>query len=210
MPSRFQIFCPKSRDMKRCFSLMSEMAIFLLAACGSDIAEPRLPEPIQTNMNGEMLAPGTTALASFDAHVLVLARKDYPSVKSDPLSGASPLDLAVAWGPAATSATREAVELTQSDRRYHWRARQSDMDMPGVGDFTHHSGNWHIVPASDAIAAQLVDVKPGDIVKMEGELVMLTFPDGTYYSSSLSRTDTGDGACEVFRVTKLSKEEPVA
>ena len=38
---------------------------------------------------------------------------------------------------------------------------------------------------------------------MEGELVLLTFPDGTYYASSLSRDDTGDGACEIFRVASL-------
>jgi hypothetical protein len=176
-----------------------------LSSCGGASEEmPPLPEPVQVDVEPVRISPGMTKLADFSSRVLVLSRREYPSDPSDVLSGASPLDLAVAWGPAASEDAREAVELTQSDRRYHWRARESDMATPGVGDFTRHSGNWHMVPADAEIAAALAAVKPGDVVSMEGELVLLTFPDGTYYASSLSREDTGDGACEIFRVRSIS------
>ena len=184
----------------------SLLAIMTLVGCssGADV-DLDLPEPVQNALVPARIAPGMTALATFSAHVLVLGRKEYPSDPADILSGASPLDLAVAWGPAARSDAKEAVELTQSDRRYHWRARQSDMDIPGVGNFTRYSGNWHIVPADEQIAMALANIVPGDVIKMEGELVLLTFPDGTFYASSMSRDDTGDGACEIFRVKSLSK-----
>ena len=179
--------------------------VFGLSSCGgAGEGSPPLPEPVQIDVEPIRISPGMTKLADFSSRVLVLSRREYPSDPSDVLSGASPLDLAVAWGPAASEKAREAVELTQSDRRYHWRARESDMSTPGVGDFTRHSGNWHMVPADPEIAAALAAVKPGDVVSMEGELVLLTFPDGTYYASSLSRDDTGDGACEIFRVRSIS------
>lgn len=186
-------------------SLFPLCLLVVLSSCGGDGVEaPILPEPTQVNVEPVRISPGMTKLADFSASVLVISRKEYPADPADVLSGASPLDLAVAWGPAASEEAREAVDLTQSDRRYHWRARESDMSTPGVGDFTRHSGNWHMVPADAEIAAALSAVKSGDVVSMEGELVLLTFPDGTYYASSLSREDTGDGACEIFRVTSLS------
>ena len=185
------------------FSISAACAALLLTGCSSADETAPLPEPVQVDVEPTRISSGMTSLATFSSQVLVLGRRDYPRDPSDVLSGASPLDLAVAWGPAASRDAVEAVELTQSDRRYHWRARQSDMDTPGVGDFTRHSGNWHMVPADDGIAASLDAVKPGDVVRMSGELVLLTFPDGTYYASSLSRDDTGDGACEIFRVTSL-------
>lgn len=176
-----------------------------LSSCdNADEERLLLPEPVQVDVEPVRISPGMTKLADFSANVFVISRKEYPSDPSDVLSGASPLDLAVAWGPAASEEAREAVELTQSDRRYHWRARESDMATPGVGNFTRYSGNWHMVPADTKVAADLAAVKPGDIVSMEGELVLLTFPDGTYYASSLSREDTGDGACEIFRVRSIS------
>lgn len=174
-----------------------------LSGCAEHDDVPLLPEPEQVNIEPTRIDAGMIALAEFSAEVLVLGRREYPSDPGDVLSGSSPLDLAVAWGPAASEQAISAVELTQSDRRYHWRARSSDMDKPGVGDFTRHSGNWHMVPADEDVKRALFSIVPGDRIRMEGELVLLTFPDGTYYASSLSRNDTGDGACEIFRVASI-------
>ena len=185
---------------------LSALTIFMVAflsGCTEHDEVPLPPEPQQVNIEPMRIDAGMTALAEFSAEVVVLARREYPLDPDDVLSGASPLDLAVAWGAAASEEARAAVELTQSDRRYHWRARTSDMERPGVGDFTRHSGNWHMVPADEGVTRALASIEPGDRIRMEGGLVLLTFPDGTYYASSLSRDDTGDGACEIFRVASL-------
>lgn len=169
-------------------------------------SELDLPDPVQTDRAPWQVAAGMTGLATFAARVLVLSRRDYPVSPADVLSAVSPVDLAVAWGLAAHSDVRAAVELTQSDRRYNWRSRKSDAGMAGVRRFTSYSGNWHMVPATDEVTRTLAAVSKGDVVRLEGDLVQVSFTNGVYYRSSTSREDLGDGACEIIRVRSLAIE----
>jgi hypothetical protein len=50
------------------------------------------------------------------------------------------------------------------------------------------------------VARRLKDVRPGQVVRLRGYLVAVTADDGWQWRSSLSRTDTGSGACELFWV----------
>jgi hypothetical protein len=147
-----------------------------------------------------------TGLATISARVLVLSRRDYPPSSDDVLSAVSPVDLAVAWGLAARDDVRRAVELTQSERRYNWRSRKSDAGMAGVRRFTSYSGNWHMVPATEDVARILTSVRKGDVVRLEGDLVQVSFTNGVYYRSSISREDVGDGACEIVRARSVAVE----
>ena len=179
-------------------------AAFLVSGCGLLSAnELDLPEPVQIDRTPWPVAAGMMGLATLSAKVLVLSRRDYPTTPADTLSAVSPLDLAVAWGLAARSDVRKAVQLTQSDRRYNWRSRKSDAGMSGVRNFTRYSGNWHVVPATPDVAQALSRIAVGDVVRIEGDLVQVTFTNGTYYRSSMTRDDTGDGACEVVRVRSV-------
>jgi hypothetical protein len=49
---------------------------------------------------------------------------------------------------------------------------------------------------------RLRSVAGGDIIELRGYLVEVTAPDGWHWRSSLSRTDSGDGACELMWVTE--------
>lgn len=51
-------------------------------------------------------------------------------------------------------------------------------------------------------------MKRGDLVRMQGELVEVRDKD-LVWTSSLTPTDTGDGACEVFRVSSIQWIEQV-
>jgi len=176
-----------------------------LAGCRMPFAEEiDLPNPVQRDLAPWPVAAGTTGLATLSARVLVLARRDYPVTPADTLSAVSPLDLAVAWGAAARSDARDAVELTQSDRRYNWRSRKSDAGIVGVRYFTRYSGNWHMIPATHDVAQALKSIRVGDVLGIEGDLVQVEFTNGTYYRSSTSRDDTGDGACEVVRARSVT------
>ena len=68
--------------------------------------------------------------------------------------------------------------------------------------------NMHIIPANPQIAKQIKNVKRGDLVRMQGELVEVRDKD-LVWKSSLTPTDTGDGACEVFRVSSIKWIEKV-
>ena len=52
------------------------------------------------------------------------------------------------------------------------------------------------------IAQQIKQVKRGDLVQLKGELVEIRDKD-LVWRSSLTPTDTGDGACELFRVNSI-------
>ena len=66
-----------------------------------------------------------------------------------------------------------------------------------------HSANTHIIPANDLVKRQLSNVRSGQLVKLKGQLIEAKRADGWHWSSSLSREDTGGGACELMYVTEL-------
>ena len=68
--------------------------------------------------------------------------------------------------------------------------------------------NMHIIPANPQIAKAIQQVKRGDLVRLQGELVEVRDKD-MVWTSSLTPTDTGDGACEVFRVNSIQWIEKV-
>lgn len=68
--------------------------------------------------------------------------------------------------------------------------------------------NMHIIPANPQIAKQITQVKRGDLVRLKGDLVEVKDKD-LVWTSSLTPTDTGDGACEVFRVSSIQWIEKV-
>jgi hypothetical protein len=94
------------------------------------------------------------------------------------------------------------MNISQANRFYFWR---SPPDAPVSKEvIISHSANTHIIPESRLIARQLSHLRPGQIVTLAGLLVDGTRDDGAWIKSSLSRTDTGAGACEVLLVQDLS------
>jgi hypothetical protein len=67
-----------------------------------------------------------------------------------------------------------------------------------------HSTNVHIIPATTAIASRCKSLREGALVHLSGDLVEATGPNIPSWRSSLSRTDTGNGACELMWVKELS------
>lgn len=62
------------------------------------------------------------------------------------------------------------------------------------------SANMHLIPASKQIRGRLEAVRPGNLVRLRGLLVDVAGPDGYRWNTSLTREDTGMGACELFYV----------
>ena len=77
-------------------------------------------------------------------------------------------------------------------------------------DVNRHSANNHLIPADGEIKKEISKIRKGDIVEITGYLVSLkaTNPEGETYdwNSSLTRTDTGNGACELIYVTGVTRE----
>jgi len=61
----------------------------------------------------------------------------------------------------------------------------------------------HMVPANERVARQLKSVRRGHVVRLAGYLIEARGTDGWRWKSSLSRADTGRGACELIWVERL-------
>ncbi|MBX3693889.1 MAG: hypothetical protein KF790_01820 [Steroidobacteraceae bacterium] len=159
-------------------------------------------EPVQTAI--DVAAPidaghgfRLTPRAQFAATVRVLASERY---YIDAMAPIAPVDLAVGWGPMSDTAVLGALSISQSARFYFWQGRE--LPLPPA-DITRHSANWHIVPASATVYRTLRQLRPGQLIHLSGELVDVEGPDGGSARTSLSRNDTGAGACEIIHVETL-------
>ena len=63
----------------------------------------------------------------------------------------------------------------------------------------------HLIPANAAVAAELRRVRRDDRVRVDGWLVEAQAADGWRWRSSLSREDSGNGACELVYVCAIRR-----
>ena len=71
-----------------------------------------------------------------------------------------------------------------------------------------NSANTHIIPANTQVASQIQSMRPGQVIELNGYLVNASAPDGWRWRSSLTRKDTGAGACELFWVESAHVTQP--
>lgn len=86
----------------------------------------------------------------------------------------------------------------------YWHLYDSPLDIRLV---EQSSANVHLIPASDEITAALAAAPIGAIVHLAGDLVDVTLPNGDHVPSSLTRTDTGPGACEILFLRSIQVQE---
>lgn len=134
------------------------------------------------------------AQASYSLQARLLKKENYRFGREAELS---PVDFALGWGPMSGNALLDQIKITQGNRFY--QLRWDDQSLP-AGVIMEHSANTHIVPATSEVASQVKAMRPGQLIELQGYLVNVTAPDGWSWKSSLTRTDTGAGACELFWV----------
>jgi len=159
-------------------------------------------EPRQTELEA---APETTLgrwrltpQARYEITARILGREDY---QFDALSDLIPEDLALGWGPMSDNRVLQAFEITQGARFYSWRPKQT-LPIPRQA-VIEHSANTHVIPADAVVARQLKRLRVGQVVRLTGYLVNGLRDDGAYINSSLTRSDSGAGSCEVMLVEQV-------
>lgn len=113
----------------------------------------------------------------------------------------SPFDMALGWGPMSAPHAANALNVHQQ-ARWYWLSWRSHARL-GPSEMLRYSANVHMIPATTRVRDALRDIEVGEIRHFRGHLVSVSGSDGFRWVSSLSREDTGDGACELFLVTEV-------
>jgi hypothetical protein len=151
------------------------------------------PQPL-LHMKDATLEP----LAKFALTARVLSRKDY---HIDDGAVLSPTDLALGWGRMSDSAVLRHINIQQGARFYTWYVKSFPIPRREIET---SSANMHMIPANAEVATELKRVRVGDLVTLDGLLVEADRPGGWRWVSSLTRYDTGPGACELVYVEDLA------
>lgn len=141
-----------------------------------------------------------TPVAEYRISAVVVSRREYRSGWNAELS---PVDLALAWGELTEPGNLRSVRFRQSNRWYFYRYQSGTF---GGSFVALHSSNHHIIPTGENVARAVKSLRKGDSVTLEGYLVNVDgrYRNGTvWWRSSLSRADTGDGACELMLVKRV-------
>jgi hypothetical protein len=140
-----------------------------------------------------------TPLAEFDVEARVLSVEKY---RTDGGARLSPIDFALGWGPMSDSAVLEHFRVKQGGRFFSIYPDEQAIDMQVA---LLSAANMHLIPASATLEGELKRVRPGNIVRLRGQLVSALGPNNFTWLSSLTRADTGNGACELFYVEAIER-----
>ena len=75
-------------------------------------------------------------------------------------------------------------------------------------EIVRSSANMHMIPADETVAAALRRVRRDQTVHIDGWLVQADAADGWRWRSSLTREDSGGGACELVYVCRIATSAP--
>jgi hypothetical protein len=172
---------------------------------GREIARPAgvlvAEEPVQLQIYTSLLKEKNgyqiAFLASFDIRARVIAAERY---RFDRGAALSPVDLALGWGAMSDSDVLKQISISQGGRVYSWWVKNYPVPRNIIET---HSANMHIIPANDYIERRLKSIRAGNLVHIIGYLVEVTNKEGFRWTSSLTRSDTGGGACELVWVDSL-------
>ncbi|TPG11327.1 hypothetical protein EAH75_10385 [Rhodanobacter glycinis] len=143
-----------------------------------------------------------TTRAHFDITARVLSRKDYSwSADADLV----PEDLALGWGRMSDTDILAKIDITQSGRFYYWHVNEFPIPRREIET---SSANMHMIPADAGVKRELEQVRQGQVVHIEGFLVDASRRDGWHWNTSMTRDDTGAGACELIYVESIGVVAP--
>ncbi len=195
--------------------IIAATIVLIIYRSGTRRAIKDIPDPVQKDTVGDTVLKIDdynvliTYLCDYEIEALVVNTKDYIGFGiQDKLSNR---DFGLAWGGVAEY--NEMIDFHWSQNgRFLYMKVDNQRDIDNVGGFSYintHSSNNHIIPANDETKLNMWLVRRGDHIRIKGYLVNVDAvkPNGSesyYWHSSTSRTDTGDGACEVIYATEIS------
>ena len=155
--------------------------------------------PLQTNIAAKPLGQigewRVTAVAKYHLRGRVLGTKRY---YNDPQADLVPVDVAIGWKKMSDQSVLDPLTISMSNRFYFYEWA-SEPPIP-QDEIKMSSANNHVIAANEQVRKIIRSLRDGQILTMDGYLVNASGPEGRTWNSSLTREDTGNGACELFYV----------
>lgn len=184
--------------------LSSSIGLYQVFKYKPDYSYVVTKEPVQENIvyeieNFEKDDFVIIPLKNYEIEARILSKKKY-TIGED--SDFATYDLALGWKEMSDINYLEKIKISQRNRWYYWRTKDRSISKNTI---SYNSSNHHIVHANEKIKKQLSNLKEHQVIKMTGYLINaknINYPN-IELKSSLTRKDTGAGACEVFYVDYL-------
>lgn len=139
-----------------------------------------------------------TSLAEITLEARVLHKKRYRFGRE---SDVSSYDLALGWNQMSDQYVVDRLNFSQRGRWYYFSYKQPAPVSPNI--MLNNSGNFHTVAANDEVQEIIASLRPGHLIYLSGQLVRINSNDGFNWQSSLTRTDRGNGSCELIWVEDI-------
>jgi len=163
-----------------------------------------VPEQTATDKKPWMVGEAKIVpLAAYSLSARVLSRKRY---FFDATAKIAPLDLALGWGDMSDAAVIKTLQISQGSRWYEYFYDENCPITPGAIGI--QSANVHCLPADSFVEESLLSLRKNSFVSLRGYLVEVQFAGQPSWRSSLTRDDTGTGACEIFWITNVNEFYP--
>jgi hypothetical protein len=163
------------------------------------VLAPDAPHQVNLTDGASLHRDGMTLAtrAYIDLTARVLSREDYTW---DAGAKLAPVDLALGWGRMSDSAVLANFDISQSGRFFYWRTKTWPIPR---NEIELSTANVHMIPADAGVRGALKRVRKGQLVHIEGFLVDASGPNGWRWTTSMTRSDTGAGACELVYVESV-------
>jgi hypothetical protein len=117
------------------------------------------------------------------------------------------VDLCMVWGANAADGAYEKMSFSSGQFVCYVSSKDESAWQP---QYLRALSNNHLLTANPAIARRLRNVRVGDQIRLRGQLVAYSHNAGFAFtrSTSTTREDTGDGACETVFVHAVEVLRP--
>ncbi len=170
---------------------------FFVLGCSSFDIEQVNSDPQQTIISPEILTLNgfkIEKVAIYDLEAVILSKRSY----SDELEDLIPFDFVLAWKDMTNRKIVDSIKITQSNRWFHFYYKDEN-----IKDIVQKSSsNTHIIPLNEEIKEKLEGIDLGKKYRLKGFLVNVV---DFNMKTSLTRSDFGAGACEIFLVEEVAE-----
>jgi hypothetical protein len=166
---------------------------------------PTQTAPFKTEVGG--VEYGIKPVFDYDIAGLIVSRHDsatwWDYIHAASHDHINVADLCLVWGANAADGAYLDMSFSSGQFVCYFQAHSADSAQP---QYFRALSNNHLLAADPALAKRIAGLHVGDQVRLRGHLVEYTHHQGFEFhrGTSVTRDDTGNGACETIFVRELS------